>query len=132
MRRAIAALVAASALSACVAPSPRAQLGDAARGERAFLKCFSCHATEAGGQPLSGPHLADIIDRRIASIEGFSYSPAMRSFAAREQRWSVELLDRFIADPEALVPGTEMGFFGISDAGERAELIAYLRRGATR
>ena len=40
--------------------------------------------------------------------------------------WSAKTLDRFIADPLKTVPGTAMGYAGVKDARERADLIAYL------
>jgi cytochrome c len=36
------------------------------------------------------------------------------------------MLDRFLAEPEAAVPGTEMGFEGLSDPAERRALISWL------
>ena len=52
----------------------------------------------------------------------------MRRFAQRHPRWTTQLLDRYIADPEKLVPGTSMNFHGIADAAERRALIAYLEK----
>ncbi len=101
--------------------------GDPARGERIFQYCYSCHSVQPGETNLQGPHLAGIIGRPIAAQDGFDYSPAMRSFTARESTWSEELLDRFAAEPEAVVPKTSMQFHGIDDPAERADLIAYLR-----
>lgn len=124
MKRGIA--LAGLALAAC---APRAERPDADRkialGERAYQKCYSCHALEPG-RNLSGPPLHGIVGRAIAAEPGFDYSPAMRRFAVREPRWTKPLLDRLAADPEALVPGTSMTFHGIADAGERAALIAFL------
>ena len=102
--------------------------GEARRGEAAYQKCYSCHALEPGGDKLEGPNLHRIIGRRIAAERGFAYSPALRALAARRSRWSEGLLDRFIAEPEAVAPRTSMNFHGIEDARERADLIAYLRR----
>ena len=45
----------------------------------------------------------------------------------REPKWTEELMDRFIADPEAVAPGTSMTFTGMRDPKERADLIDYLR-----
>jgi cytochrome c2 len=102
--------------------------GVADAGKRAYQKCYSCHATEAGKNDLEGPSLHGLVGRRIAAAPGFEYSPAMRSFAAKRPRWTPDLLDRFIADPEALVPKTRMNFPGMRDAKERAALIDYLKR----
>lgn len=96
------------------------------RGERAYQKCYSCHALEPGAGKLEGPTLHRIIGRRVAAEAGFAYSPAMRRFARQHPRWTPSLLDRYIADPEAMVPRTSMNFHGIADAGERRALIKYL------
>jgi cytochrome c len=119
------ALVACLALGGCAAKAPQAA-ERLALGERAYQKCYSCHALELGGNDLSGPTLHAIVGRRVAAEPGFDYSPALRRFAAREPRWTRELLDRFSADPEALVPETSMTFHGIADRNERAALIDYL------
>jgi len=97
-------------------------------GERAFQKCYSCHAIEPGRNDLTGPSLHGIIGRPIASVEGFDYSPALRRFAAANPRWTRALIDRFATDPETLVPRTAMGFHGIADAAERQALLDYLAR----
>jgi cytochrome c len=96
-------------------------------GERAYQKCYSCHALEAGRNDLSGPTLYAIVGRRIAS-EPFDYSPGLTLFAEANPVWTVVLLDQYVADPEALVPGTTMAFHGLSDAAERQALIDYLGR----
>jgi cytochrome c2 len=95
-------------------------------GERAFQRCFSCHSVEDGEGGLSGPNLHRLSQRRVAGDRAFAYSSAFRAFAARNPRWTPELLDRFLTDPEALVPGNEMGFFGLDKADERAAIVAYL------
>lgn len=97
------------------------------KGEIAYRKCYSCHALEPG-KKLEGPSLRRILGRRIAAERGFAYSPALRAFARRHARWNRPLLDRFIADPEAVAPGTSMNFHGIRDWVERAHLIYYLER----
>ena len=95
-------------------------------GERAYEKCYSCHATEAGKDDLAGPSLHGIVGRPVATAPGFDYSPAMKRFAERNPRWTSELIERYAADPEALVPGTSMAFHGMPDAQERKALIDYL------
>ena len=77
-----------------------------------FGQCTACHALEPGRNSPAGPTLYRIVGRPVASLAGFNYSPA--------------LLDRFLADPEGVVPGTEMGSIGISDPGRRRALIAWL------
>lgn len=121
-------MLACAALATC-APQPRE--GEAEQlvlGERAYRKCYSCHALEPGKNDLTGPTLHNIVGRRVAAEPDFEYSPALRALAAREPRWTKQLLDRLAADPEGLVPGTSMTFHGIADDAEREALITYLER----
>jgi cytochrome c len=46
---------------------------------------------------------------------------------AKGGTWTYEDLNKFIANPQGFVPGTAMGFAGISKDTERANVIAYLR-----
>ena len=91
-----------------------------------FGECVACHALEPGRNTPAGPTLHAIVGRRVASLGGFDYSPALRRFAARNPRWTPALLDRFLADPETVVPGTEMGYIGLRDPARRRALIAWL------
>lgn len=95
-------------------------------GERAYWKCYSCHATEAGKNDLAGPSLHAIVGRPVAAEPGFAYSPALKHFATKHRRWTRDLIDRFAADPEGLVPGTSMAFHGMPDPAERQALLDYL------
>jgi len=56
-------------------------------------------------------------------VPGFDYSPALKQSGIV---WNARTLDRFLADPLRMVPGTTMTYAGVTDAGERADLIAYL------
>lgn len=105
----------------------RADGGDPVRGEKVFQYCYSCHSVQPDETNLQGPNLNGIVGRRIASQEGFSYSPALRAFAQQEEHWSEALLDRYLAAPYKLVPKTSMAFPGVEAQNERADLIAYLR-----
>lgn len=118
---AVAALFPAAAALACVAP-PK---GDPERGRTAFQKCYACHDL-APGNDVSGPSLHAIVGRPVAARPGYDYSAALETLAGREPAWTPDLLDRFIADPEAVAPGTGMTFTGMRNAQERADLIAYL------
>jgi cytochrome c2 len=120
-------LIIAPVVAAVVLAGASAAFSQPVAGERAYQKCYSCHATEPGKNDLTGPSLNRILDRPVASVDGFDYSPALKRFAARNPRWTSILLDRYVTDPEALVPGTSMTFHGIADPEERRELIRYLR-----
>ena len=117
-----AALLVAGA--ACGSPGPP----PGRYGEQIYRQnCYACHALEAGRNTAAGPSLHDIVGRPVAAEHSFNYSPAMRRLAGREERWTPELLDRFLAEPETAVPGTEMGFEGLGDPIERRALIGWLR-----
>jgi cytochrome c len=44
-----------------------------------------------------------------------------------KKHWDYQLISEFITKPKAEVPGTAMGFAGLSKIEERADVIAYLR-----
>jgi cytochrome c len=46
--------------------------------------------------------------------------------------WTEDELDRFLLEPEGVLPGNQMGFFGLPDARDRTDLIAYLKDAAKR
>ena len=93
-----------------------------------FQYCYSCHSVDATETAtLQGPSLVAIVGRRIAAEPGFEYSPALRGFAEKHGRWSEDLLDRYITEPENVVPQTTMAFPGVEEAGERADLLAFLK-----
>ena len=113
------------------APVAHAVEGDAARGERAFQRCYSCHSVDPNEKAkLQGPSLFQIVGRPAAASPGFDYSDAMREKAAAGLTWDAATLDRYIADPETVVPGTRMSVPPLRDEQERADLIAYLTRPA--
>lgn len=115
------------AVIAAVASVPSAALadGDAAKGAKVFKKCAACHtATEAKNKV--GPHLVDIIDRPVASVEDFKYSKPMTEHAAEEPTWTVEALEAYLRDPKGVVKGTKMAFAGLKKDDEVENVIAYL------
>lgn len=96
--------------------------GDAARGERTFLQCSVCHSVVPGVTKL-GPLLAGVVGRKAASEPGFDkYSEALKN---SRLTWTPAELDRFLADPQAAVPGTKQPV-KLANAQERADIIAYL------
>jgi cytochrome c len=99
----------------------------AKQGERVFQQCFACHSVDRKEKTLSGPNLAGVVGRRAGLQRGFDYSPAMKRAAARGLAWTPPTLDRFLADPEKVVPHTTMAYFGVKKPADRQALIAYLR-----
>lgn len=118
--------LAAAALATVLHAGVASAAGDPERGEVVFQKCYACHSVIPGETGLTGPNLAGVVGRRIASAPGFDYSPALAERSAGV--WTEAALDAFIRAPEDLVPGTEMTFVGLPDAGERADVIAFLKQ----
>lgn len=120
----------ASAGEAAEAEEPIAVLlaaADPAAGETVFKKCTACHTTENGGANKVGPNLWSIVNRPVASHEGFAYSAGMKAFAEGGTVWDYEHLSNFLTAPKAAVKGTAMAFAGLKKPDERANIIAYLR-----
>jgi cytochrome c len=107
-----------------------ADAGDPQRGRRVFQKCYACHSVDPGETNLPGPNLNGVIGRKAASLPGFEYSNAMIAAGQSGVVWDEATLDRFIGDAERVMPGTIMGFPGLKDPVERADVIAYLRASA--
>jgi cytochrome c len=110
---------------------PIAQLlakADAKAGETVFKKCQACHDGTKGGPNKVGPNLFGVVDRPIASHEGFGYSASMKDFSkGGAEHWTFDHLNHFLTAPKSVVKGTAMGFAGLKKDEERANLIAYLR-----
>jgi cytochrome c len=96
--------------------------GDAVRGEARFQDCAACHRLEADVNNV-GPSLHGIFTRKAGELADFRYSPALKHSGIG---WTPETLDAFLTNPQALVPGNRMPYAGMADAGNRADLIAYL------
>ena len=98
---------------------------DAASGQRAFNNaCRTCHTTKEGDNRL-GPHLYKIIGRNAGSLPDYGYSTAMKDAGFV---WDEEKLERFIANPDELVPGNSMKpYGGLASSDDRARVVSFLR-----
>lgn len=111
-----AALLLALPLASGAAP-------DLARGEQVYGRCLACHAIE---HHRTGPAHCGLFSRLAGSAAGYRfYSDALRRSGIV---WGDATLDRFLADPMAAVPGTHMTYLGVTDPGERRDLIAWLKQ----
>jgi cytochrome c len=98
--------------------------GNATRGAALFRQCVACHSVESGVQ-LTGPSLAHVWGRRAATVDGFTrYSEPLKRAAVV---WDAATLDRWLQNPQAVVPGNLMTFPGVKDERQRADLVAYLK-----
>lgn len=92
-------------------------------GAMLFQTCAGCHTTGVTSGGLA-PSLYRIVGRKRAARTDYVYSPAFKTL---DGTWSEELLDLFLADPEALIPGTTMNTIKVTDPGERKAIVDYLR-----
>jgi cytochrome c len=98
-------------------------------GQAAFNnQCRTCHSVKEGDNRL-GPSLHGIVGAKAGAGSGYaSYSQAMKTAGVQ---WDEATLDRFIADPEAVIPNNNMKpFKGIPDAAVRKAIVEYLKSGA--
>ena len=112
-------LVMAGTLALCAA-APAGAAPDVARGEQVYARCLACHALTFD---RVGPRHCGLIGRLAGSVPDFSYSPAMKNSRIT---WNEKTLDRFLARPLKMVPGSSMTYDGVADPQERADLIVYL------
>jgi cytochrome c len=115
-------LAAAAFVTLATAPS-RAD-GDPEKGKKVFAKCMACHTTEAGKNKV-GPSLHGVFGRKSGSLEGFTYSDAMKNAGIT---WSEAELDKYLTNPKKDVPGNKMAFPGLPKPDDRANVIAYLKQ----
>lgn len=111
------------AAGAALAASKDAALqGDPNNGEEIYARCLACHAL---AYDRTGPRHCGLFGRRAGSVQDFAYSDAMKR---SNIVWNEKTLERFLANPLRAVPGTAMGYAGVGERKERADLIAYLRQ----
>lgn len=101
--------------------APASTSDQAQRGEQVYARCLACHALATD---RVGPRHCGLLGRKAGTVAGAAYSPAMKRSGLV---WDARTLDRFLAAPMRVVPGTTMTYDGVRDPQDRADLIAYLR-----
>jgi len=105
-----------------VSAKDAAPRGDRKAGQEIYFGCTGCHAL---AYDRTGPRHCGLFGRRAGGVKGYAYSAAMKR---SKIVWGEAALDRFLANPLGAVPGTSMGYAGVTDRKQRADLIAYLER----
>jgi cytochrome c len=93
------------------------------KGAAAAKVCQACHTFDKDGPNRVGPNLYGIVGDKKGEGRNFNFSAAIK---AKGGSWSIEDLNQFIANPKGYIPGTAMGFAGISRDSQRADVLAYL------
>ncbi len=120
-RAALCALsIGAAAMSSTVSAGAA---GDPARGQVLYKDCQLCHSIDQNG---TGPMHRGVVGRPAGSVAGFDYSPALKN---AKIVWTEANLDKWLADPEAFIPGNKM-FFNVDSGQDRADIIAFLKERA--
>jgi cytochrome c len=101
-------------------------------GAALFLPCRACHSLDPAAKVMAGPNLAQLSGRKVAGDPNFDYSPVLRQARDEGRAWNAESLETFIADPEALFPGTWMSRLPIPDAADRRTLVRFITDPASR
>ena len=96
---------------------------DPAAGQQIFkVQCSICHSVVAG-QNRIGPTLFGVVGRPAGSVPGFNYTADHKKLGIT---WDAANLDKYLANPRAMVPDTSMIYAGLKDDAKRADLVAYL------
>jgi cytochrome c len=94
--------------------------GDAEHGATVYRQCMACHALDKNG---IGPSHFGVVGRRAGSVSRYDYSAALK---ASNIVWDQTALDKWLTNPQALVPGANM-YFSLASAQDRADVIEYLK-----
>ena len=116
----VALVVGTIATARAYAQSPSDGLpGDPVRGQVVYQVCMGCHSLD---EDDVGPRHRGVVGRTAGTVPGYAYSPALRRSGLV---WTPTNLDSWLTSPQRLVPGAKM-FFSLSNAKDRADVIAYL------
>ena len=97
---------------------------DPAKGAEVFKKCGACHTVAQGGANGIGPNLYGTLGEGIGQGKGgFAFSDALKG---KGGNWDFDKMNEWLTSPRKYAPGTKMTFAGLSDATDRANVIAYL------
>jgi cytochrome c len=110
----------AAALLAAIAPVSAG--GDSERGRTLYeSRCIACHSIDTN---RVGPLHRGVFGRKAGGVSDYDYSPAVKN---SQIVWNETTLDRWLANPERLIPGQKMGY-QVSEASDRGDIIAFLKK----
>lgn len=119
----VPAAVVALALVGAAGFAGSAHAADVAAGKQVFQsQCAICHADKPGQNKI-GPSLFGVVGRHTGAEPGYDYSVANKN---ANLVWTPDVLDKYLENPQKVVPGTKMPYGGLKNATKRANLIAFL------
>ncbi|MGJ3647880.1 c-type cytochrome [Sphingomonas sp. GlSt437] len=108
-----------SAMASAPAASPAPLVGDPGQGRAFYQACTGCHSLDENDV---GPKHRGVVGRRAGIVPGYAYSAALKNSGLV---WTPANLDRWLTNPQKLVPGAKM-YFSVANPQQRADIIAYL------
>jgi len=115
----VAALIATANVLIDAASATDTLQGDPIHGKALYQVCMGCHSVD---EDDVGPRHRGVVGRVAGTVPGYAYSPALRN---SQLVWDQANLDRWLTNPQGLVPGAKM-FFAMPNPQDRADVIAYL------
>jgi cytochrome c len=116
------AVAALALVMAGLIPPLSGQPAATANGKALFGKrCGGCHAANLDKE---GPRLGGVYGRPAGSVPSFQYSDALKG---AKFTWNDELLEKWLTDPDQLIPDNNMAFH-LENGDERREIITYLKQ----
>jgi cytochrome c len=98
-------------------------------GARVFRACVACHTLTPDEGNKAGPTLWHVFGRRIATLPGYNFSPALKRL---DIVWTPETLAKlFEIGPAHYTPGTKMPDQTIGSADDRKALVEFLEKATT-
>jgi len=102
-----------------------ARVASASAGAALFRQCSACHAISPGAPDRDGPNLFGVMGQVVGRHSArFGYTAALQQAGGR---WTPERMDAWLTNPQHFAPGTAMGFAGLPDPLDRADVVAYLQ-----
>ena len=95
-------------------------------GAQVFRHCVACHTLKPDEGPRAGPTLWHVFGRRIATLPGYNFSPALKKLDIVWTKQTVSKL--FEIGPAHYTPGTKMPEQTIGSEAERKALVDFLAR----
>ncbi|WP_411359634.1 c-type cytochrome [Pseudidiomarina salilacus] len=91
-------------------------------------KCAACHSMDVDKSQFFGPHLNQIMGRKIGELESYKFSDDVADF---DFYWTLENMDAWLENPQQIVPNMCMPFLGIKNSEQRLALIGYMQQAST-
>jgi len=95
-------------------------------GKKVSKKCAACHTFTSGGKNKIGPNLFGIVNREIASQDGFKYSSSFIERKTNGFVWTKENIESYLKSPKKFIPGTKMAFGGLKKEKDLKNIITWL------